>query len=151
MSFQDIERLVGVDSTALPFINEYLEEHPEANGMIAEVLEITEVKSGKGYLLKCPSFSVFCWKKDKAIAYVLEKIDDSREMSSPVTVACKVDSTSKNGYRLLLDEDEGPLWTRDGDLMFHRFEGKKYSKDDPNLPPATPPAIKPPSKRGRRS
>ncbi len=151
MGFQNIEAIVGTDSTQLSFINEYLEENPEKNGMIVDVLSIIEVKSGKGYLLKTASFVCFCWKKDKAIAYVLERLDDAVEMSTPLRIAVRTDITSKNGFRLLVDEDEGYIWDKNQDTYNIAYDGKVFTKDSPDLPPPLPPAIKPPSKRRRRN
>ena len=151
MGFQNVESIVGTDSTQLSFINEYLEENPEKNGMTVDVLSIVEVKSGKGYLLKTASFLCFCWKKDKAIVYTLEKLNDAREMSTPLRIAVRTDVTSKNGFRLLLDEDEGYIWHKDEDTYNIAFDNQVFAKDSPDLPPPLPPAIKPPSKTRRRN
>ncbi len=97
-------------SSSLEFLSDYFEDHPEIEGQDFEILAISPVKSGKGYLLTTPEFQVFYFKKEKIILQLLQALEHYCGNGYGPKVICRVDSTIKSLHLLGIDEDNRREW-----------------------------------------
>jgi hypothetical protein len=92
-----------------PFLEAYLELHPEAVGSVHEVTELSLTRRKAGYMLNTEQFSVYVRVGNKTLAYLLQALELWIEDMHGYGVYLEVTGEHPY-YRLAVDSEEERNW-----------------------------------------
>lgn len=92
-----------------PFLEAYLELHPEAVGSIHEVTELSLTRRKAGYMLNTEQFSVYVRVGNRTLAYLLQALELWIEDLHGYGVYLEVTGDHPY-YRLAVDSEEERNW-----------------------------------------
>lgn len=99
------------NSTRLPFYDEWRKEQSFKETKYYVVTEITQVKSGKGYMLYTTNFSIFLWGNasfTKSLLEALQAYLTRPEEGYELIVV--VDKDKKKPYQIAANKDKTITW-----------------------------------------
>lgn len=92
-----------------PFLEAYLESHPEAIGSVHEVTELSLTRRKAGYMLNTEQFAVYVRLGNKTLAYLLQALEMWIEDMHGYGVYLEVTGEHPY-YRLAVDPEEERNW-----------------------------------------
>lgn len=109
LSFFEPKQDTGSGDT--PFLNEWLENHPNNKKQQFLVREVIRVKSGKGYLVTTDDFSCFIWKNQALTKLLIEALEIwVNEPDKGYAVYVYLKNPKKSDFTLGADKDEPVTW-----------------------------------------
>jgi len=108
-------KLLTSSSGSNLFASEYLEQHPEADGVIFEVHSIELANSGKGYFLRCEGFAAWIFKNSKeakTLIPLLEKWSSPKSKSGFMVVVQVSKDVPRTNCLIAVDDEQVATWVK---------------------------------------
>lgn len=93
-----------------PFLENYLDEHPERENTLHEILSVNETQSRAGYMIQTAEFAVHLWKSSCWCDTLVETLIEMCSAPIGSAVLLEISSDYEDGIEIVIDDEQIREW-----------------------------------------